>query len=244
MTALPSFLGHLRFSAACHAAGYPSRVPHLADSGWLSYSCGGRFAWGWGCLGTDVLLPHLFFYLVPAQLPLPLLPLWGSAPLAGASACLSPVGWSTPGVGLEGSLLRHLVFSHVPCSSSGPAACTAFPAAGYLGVFLVTGCLSFSFLEAWVRLQPFPSFSGLLLLRLLAGAGGVMHPVSGAPVAVVSAWFAGEVTLLPFPYLRVSVLLACGVSGVCGLRRRSRLPFMVRGPRTLAVGWSWYLLFS
>ena len=55
-----------------------------------------------------------------------------------------------------------------------------------------------------------------------------MHPVSGAPVAVVSAWFAGEVTLLPFPYLRVSVLLACGVSGVCGLRRRSRLPFVVR----------------
>ena len=27
------FLGHLRFSAACHAAGYPSRVPHLAASG-------------------------------------------------------------------------------------------------------------------------------------------------------------------------------------------------------------------
>ena len=50
----------------------------------------------------------------------------------------------------------------------------------------------------------------------------------GTPVAVVSAWFAGEVTLLPFPYLRVSVLLACGVSGVCGLRRRSRLPFVVR----------------
>ena len=121
MTALPFFLGRLRFSAACHAAGYPSRVPHLADSGWLPYSCGGRLAWGWGCLDTDVLIPHLVFYLVPAQLPLPLLPLWGSAPLAGASACLSPVCWSTPGVGLEGSLLRHLVFSHVPCSSSGPS---------------------------------------------------------------------------------------------------------------------------
>ena len=110
------FLGHLRFSAACHAAGYPSWVPHLADSGWLTYSCSGRLAWGWGCLGTDVLLPHLVFYLVPAQLPLR-----GSAPLAGASACLTPVCWSTPEVGLEGSLLRHLVFSHVPCSSSGPA---------------------------------------------------------------------------------------------------------------------------
>ena len=128
------FLGHLWFSTACHAAGYPSWVPHLADSGWLTYSCSGGLAWGWGCLGTDVLLPHLVFYLVPAQLPLR-----GSAPLAGASACLTPVCWSTPEVGLEGSLLRHLVFSHVPCSSSGPAACAAFPAAGSLGVFQSPG---------------------------------------------------------------------------------------------------------
>ena len=30
LSALPFFLGHLWFSAACHAAGYPSRVPHLA----------------------------------------------------------------------------------------------------------------------------------------------------------------------------------------------------------------------
>ena len=150
-------LGYLRFSTACHAAGYPSRVPHLADSGWLPYSCGGRLAWGWGCFGTDVLIPHLVFYLVPAQLPLPLLPLWGSAPLAGASACLSPVCWSTPGVGLVGSLLRHMVFSHVPCSSSRPAACAAFPAAGYLGVFPVTGCLSFSFPGGvgWASALPF-----------------------------------------------------------------------------------------
>ena len=133
------FLGHLRFSATCHAAGYPSGVPHLADSGWLTSSCSGGLAWGWGCLGTDVLLPHLGFYLVPARLPLPLLPLLGSAPLTGASACLSPVCLSTPGVGLEGSLLHHLVFSHVPCSSSGPAACAAFTAAGSLGVFRSPG---------------------------------------------------------------------------------------------------------
>ena len=31
---------------------------------------------------------------------------------------------------------------------------------------------------------------------------------------MLSAWFAGEVTLLPFPYLGVVVLLAYGVSGV------------------------------
>ena len=157
VTALPFFLGHLRFSAACHAAGYPSRVPHLADSGWLPYSCGGCLAWGWGCFGTDVLIPHLGFYLVTAQLPLLLLTLWGSAPLAGASACLSPVCWSTLGVELVGSLLRHLVFSRMPCSSSGPAACAAFPAAGYLGVFPVSGCLSFSFPGGvgWASVLPF-----------------------------------------------------------------------------------------
>ena len=236
MTALPFFLlGYLRFSAACHAAGYPSRVPHLADSGWLPYSCGGRLAWGWGCLGTDAVIPHLVFYLVPAQLPLPLLPLWGSAPLVGASACLSPVCWSTLGVGLVGSLLRHLVFSHVPCCSSGPAACAAFPAAGYLGFFLVTGCLSFSFPGGvgWASALPFFFWA------------------SPAPLACWGRWgFAPcvrmlllqwcllglqEVTLLPFPYLRVSVLLACGVSGVCGLRKRSRVGrvlWLLVGPGT------------
>ena len=72
----------------------------------------------------------LGFYLVPAQLPLR-----GSAPLPGASACLAPACWSAPGVGLGGSLLRHLVFSHVPCSSSGPAAFAVFPTAGSLRVF-------------------------------------------------------------------------------------------------------------
>ena len=144
MTALPFFLGHLRFSAACHAAGYPSRVPHLADPCWLPYSCGGRLAWGWGCLGTDVLIPRLVSTLCRRNSPFRFFP-FGVLHPCWLSACLSPVCWSTPGVGLVGSLLRHLVFSHVPCSSSGPAACAAFPAAGCLGVFPVTGCLSFSF---------------------------------------------------------------------------------------------------
>ena len=40
----------------------------------------------------------------------------------------------------------------------------------------------------------------------------------------------GMVNLLTFPYLRVGVLLAYGVSGVSGLRRRSRLPFVVSPP--------------
>ena len=51
-------------------------------------------------------------------------------------------------------------------------------------------------------------FSGLLLLRLLAGVVGLCTLCQGVPVAVLSAWFAGGVPLLLFPYLRVGVLLA------------------------------------
>ena len=104
------FLGHLRFSAVCLAAGVPSGVPHLADSGWLT-SCGGGLAWGWGFLASDILFPHFGFLPCASAAPLPLLPLRGSAPLPGASACLTLVCWSTPGVVLEGSVLCHLVFS-------------------------------------------------------------------------------------------------------------------------------------
>ena len=45
--------------------------------------------------------------------------------------------------------------------------------------FQVTGCLSFYFPGdvGWASALPF--FSGLLLLRLLAGVVGVLHPVSG-----------------------------------------------------------------
>ena len=114
---------------------------------------------------------------MPAQLPLPLLYLRGSAPFPGVSACLAPACWSTPWVELEGSLLRLLVFSHVPCSSSGLAACAVFPAAGSLRVFRSPGVCSSASL-VWCLL-------GLTVRS----------------------------TLLPFPYLRVGVLLAYGVSG-------------------------------
>ena len=115
------FLGHLRFSAVCHAAGDPFGVPHLADSGWLT-SCGGGFAWGWEFLATDILLPHFGFLPCASAAPLPLLPLRGSAPLPGASACLTPVCWSTPVVVLEGSVLCHLVF--LPCAVLFLRACS------------------------------------------------------------------------------------------------------------------------
>ena len=84
----------------------------------------------------------------------------------------------------------------------------------------------------WVGFQPFPSFSMHLLLRLLAGVARVVHPVSGCS-RYSDVW--GEVTLLPFPYLRVGVLLACGFSGVRGSSR-----LWVRGriflPQAAAVG--------
>ena len=124
--------------------------------------------------------PTLVFYFVPAQLPLPLLPLRGSAPLTGASACLTLVCWSTPG-GWAGEIFFCATWfsSHVPCSSSGPAACAAFPDAGSIGVFRSPGVCPSASLVTWVGFQPFPSFSMLLLLCLLAGVAGVMHPVSG-----------------------------------------------------------------
>ena len=58
---------------------------------------------------------------------------------------------------------------------------------------------------------------------------------------MLSAWFAGDVTLLPFPYLRLGVLLTYGVSGVCGLRRQSRPTFVVRHPFPVSVGPSPFL---
>ena len=47
------------------------------------------------------------------------------------------------------------------------------------------------------------SASLLLLLRLLAGVAGVVHPVSGCSRYGDVSLVWGEVTLLPFPYLRV-----------------------------------------
>ena len=59
-------------------------------------------------------------------------------------------------------------------------------------VFGSPGVCTSASLVTWVGLQPFPSFSGLLLLRLLAGVVGVLHPVSGCSscgvVCLVCRW--------------------------------------------------------
>ena len=121
---------------------------------------------------TVGLFPPLFSFFVPAQIPLPLLPLRGSAPLPSGLACLSPVCWSTLTFGWRGLAAT---FSAVPVR--------CFPCYRYVRIF------------------------GLPLLRF-AGVVGALLLSQGVPVEVLSAWFAGGVPLLPFPYLRVGVLLA------------------------------------
>ena len=114
------FLGHLRFSAECPAAGYPFRVPHLSGSGWLTYSCSGRFLFGWRCLGT----PLGFLPCASAVSP-------SAAYRSGFCNLLAPVCWSTPAVEpccwVGGVLMRHMVFYHVPCSSSGACRLRSLP---------------------------------------------------------------------------------------------------------------------
>ena len=154
-------------------SGCPSRVLHLTDSGWMAYSCRGRF-----CGVGGVLVPHLVFYPVPARLPLPLLTLRGFCPLPPSAAYPSrvrqPFRLQLAGLllrwclvfRLEGYLLRHLVFYHVPCSSSGACSLRSFPSCRFPWGFQVTGCLSFCFPGdiGWASALPF--FSVLLLLRL------------------------------------------------------------------------------
>ena len=78
-------------------------------------------------MGLGVVLSQLYcsplvFFFVTAQLPLPLLPLRGSAPLQGGLACLSPVCWSTLWCGWRGLAVT---FSSVPVR--------CFPCCRYIG---------------------------------------------------------------------------------------------------------------
>ena len=237
------FLGYLRFSVMCRAAGDPSGVPHLADPGWLPSSCGGGFAWGWGASCYRYPVPHFGFLPCASAAPPPLLPLRGFAPLPGASACLTPIAGLLLRLCWRALCCATWFFSHVPCSSSGPAASLLSLMLVHWGVFRSPGVCPSASLVTWVGFQPFPSFSMLLLLRLLARVPGIVHPVSGCSrygdgLSLVG----GEVTLLPFPYLRVGVLLACGFSGVRGSSRlwvRGRIiwPLAVPGPCCFLVSY-------
>ena len=134
-----------------------------------------------------VWLHHLVFYLVPAQLPLLLLTLSGCGNLSGSSLLV----YSCGGALLLGwGCLCWVAWFSTMCRAlpQGPAACAAFPAAGFLGNFQVTGCLSFCFPDdvGWASALPFffyasPAPTGL------QGFAGFCTLCQGAPVGLVSA---------------------------------------------------------
>ena len=157
----------------CNAAGYPSGVPHLADSGWLTSSCSGGLAWGWGCLGTDVLFATLVFYLVPAQLPIPLLPLRGSAPLDGC-VCMSDSSLLVYSWGWAGGIFA-APLGFLPCAVLFLRACSVrcFPCCRFPWGFQVTGCLSFFFPGdvGWASALPFFFYASPSLLACRGSRG-------------------------------------------------------------------------
>ena len=155
------------FYTRCHAADGPSGVPLLADSGWLLYSGGDGFAWGWGLSCHSCTVPPLFSFLCLRSFPFRCFPFGVLPPYrVGWHVCLQFAGLLFGVAG--GGLLR--LFPQCLCA--------VFPAAGTLGFlgFSCSACLL-----------------GWLWLCTLC---------QGVPVALLSAWFAGGVPLLPFPYLR------------------------------------------
>ena len=136
-------------------SGCPSRVLHLADSGWMAYSCGGRFC--------GILVLHLVFYLVPVRLPLSgfcpltllLLTLAGAAPfqalVCGSTSAVGPCGW------VRGVFAASLGL--LPCAVLFLRTCSlrSFPGCRLPWGFHVTGCLSFCFPGdvGWASAFPF-----------------------------------------------------------------------------------------
>ena len=169
MTALLFFLGHLQFSAACHAASYPSRVPLWLAALLLRWA----FSLGLGVFWYRCPDSPLGFYLVPAQLPLPLLPLCRVRQhvCRQSAGLLLGLGWWGLCYVTWFSPMYHALPQGLRLEQPSQLQAT-------LGFFRSPGVCPSASLVAWVGLQPFP-FSGLLLLRLLAGVGGVSHPVSG-----------------------------------------------------------------
>ena len=161
------------FSTQCHAAGGPSGVPLLADSGWLLYSCGDGFAWGWGLSCHSCPVPPLFSFLCLRSFPFRCFPFRVLPPYrVGWHVCLQFAGLL---FGVVGGVLLRLFLS---------------------------ACALFSLLQVYW------DFLGFSCSACLQGWLGLCTLCLGVPVAVLSAWFAGGVPLLPFPYLRVGVLLA------------------------------------
>ena len=143
----------------------------------------------------------------------------GFLPCAGATPpfASSPLGFCTLGGCVSMSVSSLLVYSWgwvggVFASSLGfLPMCHALPQClqlaqpsllqATLGFFRSPVVCPSASLVAWVGLQPFPSFSVLLLLCLLAGVGRVLHPVSGCSSCsgVCLAYRCGHPAAFPFP---------------------------------------------
>ena len=153
------------------------------------------------------------------------------AALLGFPCWLTQVGCSTPAVLVSHGVGRCLVtvvlfppcFLFCACAASPSAAspsgfCPLTEWVGlsvssllvYSSVWLEGSCCDF-FLSAcalFSLLQVHWDFLGFSCSACLLGWLGLCALCQGVSVAVLSAWFAGGVPLLPFPYLRVGVLLA------------------------------------
>ena len=134
------------------------------------------------------------------------------AALLGFPCWLTQVGCSTPAVmvshGVGGCLVTVVLFPpcflFCACAASPSGFC---PLTGWVGmsvssllvyslVWLEVACCDF-FLSAYALFSLGFSCSACLL-----GWLWLCTLCQGVPVAVLSAWFAGGVPLLPFPYLR------------------------------------------
>ena len=140
------------------------------------------------CCGVGgVLIHHFVFCLVPAQLLLLLLTLSGCGNLSGSSLLV----YSCDGALLLGwRYLCCVTWFSAMCRAlpPRPAACAAYPAAGSLGDFQVTGCRSFCFPGdvGWASALPF-FFCASPAPNGLQGLAGFCTLCQGAPVGVVSA---------------------------------------------------------
>ena len=132
-------------------SGCPSRVLHLADSGWMAYSCGGRF-----CGVGGVLVLTWFSTKCQHGFPFHCFPLAGSAPspfcclpFTGAAPFPAPVCGSTSAVGPCGWVggVFAVSLGFLPCAVLFLRACSlrSFPSCRLPWCFQVTGCLSFCF---------------------------------------------------------------------------------------------------
>ena len=133
-------------------------------------------------------------------------------PLGGSATFLAPVGFAV-------SLVRHLVFFLVLCSSSGACGLRCLPyrdcpwgfSAFSVTVFLTYCCTGGI---GWAATLPL-CYLCFSCTGWLTGVRWVLHPVSGSSRwGCVCSLGDSVITLLAFPYLRVGALLACGVYGV------------------------------